>query len=289
MKAKIIGKFDGVGIPIRVKLLHGSGIPEGIGGMEHSHDFAELVLFHGGRGVHRVDGHDYPVVAGDVFAVHGDQTHAIVQRENLQHVEVTYNSRRVRLPTDQLRKLPGYHALFTLEPARRRRGRFRGHLRLSPTRLAEAMRLIHSMHQEYEARPVGYEAFLLGRLVELMVFLSREYSRSSTGEGRALLRVGEVIGLLEREYARPWRLAELCAIAHMSKSNLMVAFREATGQTPVNYLIRVRLRQAMYLLQSTARKVTEIAFEVGFSDSNYFARKFRQIVGLSPSAYRRSP
>ena len=288
MKPKVCGLFADVGIPIRVKLLRGSGVPEGIGGREHSHDFIELMIFHGGRGVHRVDGNDYPVVAGDVFVVHGDQTHAYTQRQDMQVAEVSFNATRFRLPTDQLRKLPGYHALFVLEPRRRTRARFRGHLRLSPTRLAEAMRLLDGMRREYQSRAPGYEAMLLGRLIELMVYLAREYSRTGTGEAKALLRVGEVISLLERQFDRPWRLEELCGVAHMSRSNLSVVFREATGQTPIEYLIHVRLRQAMHLLGATDRKVTQIAYDVGFSDSNYLARKFRQVVGMSPSAYRRS-
>jgi len=43
----------------------------------------------------------------------------------------------------------------------------------------------------------------------------------------------------------------------------------------------------MELLRSSELTVTEIAFDAGFSDSNYFARKFRQVVGTTPSAYRR--
>ena len=150
------------------------------------------------------------------------------------------------------------------------------------------MRRVEAMHREYSAREEGYEAALVGRLAELTVYLSRQYARATATEAKALLRVGEVISRLERDSARPWRLDELCQIAHMSKSALMVAFRDATGHTPVNFLIRLRLRRAMELLASTSRPITQIAFDAGFSDSNYFARKFHHIVGMRPSAYRES-
>jgi len=285
-KPKIHGRFLDVGIAIRVRRIEGDGELRSIGGEEHSHDFVELILFEGGSGTHRVNGHDYPVIAGDVFVVQGVQTHALVECRDLVWTEVHFNTSRIPLPADQLKHLPGYHALFVLEPGRRRRGRYQGRLQLRPTRLAEAMQIVTGMEREYEGRRPGYEALLFSRLVELMVFLSREYSRCARGETRALLRVGEVVGLLESEYHRPWRVAELCSAAHMSKSALMVVFRGATGQTPIEYLIHVRLRHAMDLLRNTDRPVTQIAYHVGFSDGNYFTRKFRQVVGASPRAYR---
>lgn len=288
MKPKAKGLFRDVGAPICVRLWRGSGSPEGIAGTEHSHDFTERLLFHEGRGVHRVDERDYRVRAGSAFVVLGEQTHAVAEREDLACAEVHFHPGRLRLPTEQLRKLPGHHALFVLEPRRRRQRYVAHHLELGPTRLAEAMRHVERMRQEYERREVGYEAALVGRLIELTVFLSREYERSAAAEAEAFLRVGKVVSRLEEDYARPWRLDELCGMARMSKSALMVAFREATGQTPIEYLIHLRLRRGMHLLANTDLSITRIAFDTGFSDSNYFARKFRQVVGVSPSVYRRS-
>ena len=68
----------------------------------------------------------------------------------------------------------------------------------------------------------------------------------------------------------------------------MTVFRDATGQTPIDYLIYARLRRAMELLLGSDQTITQIAFHSGFSDSNYFARKLRQITGTTPSAYRRT-
>ena len=154
--------------------------------------------------------------------------------------------------------------------------------------LLSLVRRCDTAQPEYDARATGYEALLLGRLLELIVFLSREYSRATSGDAQALLRLGEVTSLLGREFRRPWRLADLCAVAHMSRSNLVVVFREATGLTPVQYLIQTRLREAILLLRETDRTVTDIAYDVGFSDSNYFARQFRKALGTTPTAYRRA-
>jgi signal transduction histidine kinase/DNA-binding LacI/PurR family transcriptional regulator/AraC-like DNA-binding protein/DNA-binding LytR/AlgR family response regulator len=65
-------------------------------------------------------------------------------------------------------------------------------------------------------------------------------------------------------------------------------FNEEMGLTPMAYLNRFRLRQSRRLLQSTCRSIGEIADAVGFSDSAYFSRVFKQEMGVSPSEYRRT-
>jgi DNA-binding LacI/PurR family transcriptional regulator/AraC-like DNA-binding protein len=74
----------------------------------------------------------------------------------------------------------------------------------------------------------------------------------------------------------------------ISEDHLTRCFHEETGLTPMTYLRRYRLDQAKDLLAAGEKTVTEVALAVGFSDSNYFSRAFRQVTGTSPSAYRRS-
>jgi len=58
------------------------------------------------------------------------------------------------------------------------------------------------------------------------------------------------------------------------------------GSSPIAHLIQLRVNRAATLLRQTGDSVTDIAFRVGFSDSNYFTRQFRRIMGRSPRAYR---
>jgi len=120
-----------------------------------------------------------------------------------------------------------------------------------------------------------------------MTFLSRRYGQSRETEARALLRVGQLIRTLERDYTEPWTLEQLAERAHLSRSSLMRTFRKATGQAPIDYLISRRIEAAMRDLQQTQRSVTEVALDSGFSDSNYFARQFRRVCGCAPSDFRR--
>ena len=142
------------------------------------------------------------------------------------------------------------------------------------------------MEHECTDQSPGWEVATRAKLLELMVYLSRAYTETDTTEAHALLRVGNVIGALENDFTREWKLEELVQISHMSKSNLMRVFRKATNQTPIEYLVRLRIQKAMELLRTTDATITEIAHQTGFNDSNYFTRQFRRILNTSPSRFR---
>jgi AraC family transcriptional regulator len=73
-----------------------------------------------------------------------------------------------------------------------------------------------------------------------------------------------------------------------SRVHFVRMFRAATGYTPHNYLLKLRLDRARELLASPALSLTEIALECGFSSHSHLSRVFRQVLGATPSEYRRS-
>jgi AraC-like DNA-binding protein len=92
---------------------------------------------------------------------------------------------------------------------------------------------------------------------------------------------------MDRTYGRQLDVPALAAIAHLSEAHFIRSFRATFGETPHRYLQRRRVERAMYLLRGSDRDVTDICFEVGFSSLGTFSRTFAEIVGESPSAYRK--
>ncbi|MFA6960248.1 MAG: helix-turn-helix domain-containing protein [Opitutaceae bacterium] len=255
--------------------------------IDHYHDFSELVLVLSGRGRHLLEGESFPVSAGNVFVVQGNQVHCFRDREDLVLVNVMYDPAQLPLPSGLLRRMPGYSALFMLEPTFRSAHRFSSRLQLAREDLGAAEALAERIEEESSRRRPGHEAVLLGLLVELMVFLSRHYGESDVSESRALLEMGKLISTLEQRYPEPWTLEQMAKLAHLSRTGLLRIFRQATGKSPIDYLIGLRIDGAKRLLRQSDLTMTDIALETGFGDSNYFARQFRLITGTTPSAYRR--
>jgi len=273
---------------VRTDIDHKSSHPHDLTEVEHSHGFCELVIVTRGSAMHWLEGEDFPVSAGDIFLLQGRQRHYFHDRKSLDLINIMYDPELIDLPENELRRMPGYCAMFILEPTYRRRHRFASRLHLKRVPLARVEHLIDEMELECNEQKAGNEVALRAKLLELMVFLSRAYTETDSIEAHALLRVGSVIGVLENSFQDDWKLDDLLKIAHMSSSNLMRVFRKATGQTPIEYLVRLRIQKSMELLRSTEHTVTEIAMDVGFNDSNYFSRQFRRIVGESPRQFKLS-
>jgi AraC family L-rhamnose operon transcriptional activator RhaR/AraC family L-rhamnose operon regulatory protein RhaS len=123
--------------------------------------------------------------------------------------------------------------------------------------------------------------------MQLVGYLSRCYSRSKSPDSRALLRIAEAIAHLETHYQEPIDLDDLARISHASRRSFIRAFRAAMGNSPIAYLIQLRINRAADLLRRSDQSITEVAFHVGFDDSNYFTRQFHKVIGVSPRAYRR--
>jgi AraC-like DNA-binding protein len=91
---------------------------------------------------------------------------------------------------------------------------------------------------------------------------------------------------IDREYAQPLDINVLAAEAHCSRFHFMRTFQAAYGEPPGLYLTRRRIERAKDLLRSANLTVTEICFLVGFGSLGSFSRRFSELVGRSPTAYR---
>jgi AraC-like DNA-binding protein len=109
-------------------------------------------------------------------------------------------------------------------------------------------------------------------------------SRAVEQSNRRLLRSRDT---MDRTYAQPLNVLTLARIAHVSEAHFIRAFRATFGETPHRYLQRRRVERAMFQLRESERSVTDICMDVGFTSLGTFSRTFREIVGESPTQYRR--
>lgn len=104
---------------------------------------------------------------------------------------------------------------------------------------------------------------------------------------RDLARLRRVRDRIDREHAQPLDVEALARGAHMSAGHLSREFRRAYGESPYSYLMTRRIERAMALLRRGDLSVTEVCCAVGCSSLGTFSTRFTELVGMSPSAYRR--
>ncbi len=252
----------------------------------HAHEFSEIVVVTGGKG-HHVTGEDsWPLSVGDVFVIGGSCPHDYVDMERLQLINILFDMDALFLRLYDLPSLPGYHALFHLEPAWRKRHEFKSRLRVTAGELHATKLLVDQLDRELQERSSGFRFLATAAFMQLVGYLSRCYRRPQNADSRSLQGIAEAIAHLETHYCQEIHLDELVRISGMSRRSFLRAFESSMNCTPIAYAIRLRIERAAELLRTSPQGITDIAFDVGFNDSNYFSRQFRTWMSCTPREYR---
>jgi transcriptional regulator GlxA family with amidase domain len=99
-------------------------------------------------------------------------------------------------------------------------------------------------------------------------------------------RVRRVVHLMEQHIGQPLSMDELADRVEVSVRQLQRLFKTQTGDSPIAYARRMRLKTAAWLLTGSDRTVADIAATCGFSDASHMGREFRREYGVAPNAYR---
>jgi YesN/AraC family two-component response regulator len=121
-----------------------------------------------------------------------------------------------------------------------------------------------------------------------------ENSKASMDEQKSPLNIpvrSDIITEIKKfvidNFNRDVSLTELSARFFMNPSYLSQLFKEKTGETYLNYVMKIRINKAAELIKNTDLKVYEICEMVGYTDTNYFSKLFVKIIGCSPSEYKK--
>ncbi len=109
-------------------------------------------------------------------------------------------------------------------------------------------------------------------------------ANSSSGQRQARL----ALDYIQKNYMDPdLSLNSICSYLNISTSYFSTIFKELTGETFTEVLIRTRMEKAKELLENTTMKNYEIAEKVGFADPHYFGISFKKMTGCTPTEYAR--
>lgn len=261
-------------------------VPEHPDYPEHHHDFTELVIVYEGSGVNCVDGFEYPMVAGDVFVIHSGRRHLYKDTDHLHLCNVLFDGDKLGLHSLDMAHLPGFHALFHLEP-KLRRNNFNSRLHLKNRELMKARAIIEDLEQELDLRKPGFRLISQSMLLLLIGKLGRWFDQVARKDSTKLMLIAKSIAYMEQNLYEPLSISELAKMANMSERAFYRVFQKATGASPNNYLTNLRITEARELLKHSNMSITDIAQECGFQDNSYMTRQFKKQQGVTPSAYRK--
>ncbi len=123
--------------------------------------------------------------------------------------------------------------------------------------------------------------------MELASFLTgRTYKPPGTASLTSR-QLDSVVGLIEERLAEDLSLSELAAVVGFSRFHFLRAFKQSTGETPHQYVLRRRIETAKALLEGAKIPIQDVAARVGFSNPEHFSRTFQRRVGISARDYQK--
>ena len=149
--------------------------------------------------------------------------------------------------------------------------------------------LMENILKECENKRTGWELIVKAYLLNLTGVLIRDYTdyESKPKNVKALREIVEIVNYIDEHYKEPDLIKRLPQIAGFDKSYFIRKFKYSLGTTPVLYINFIRLQKARDLLQLSTLSVSEVAFEVGFENPNYFTRKYKEYYGVTPHFERK--
>ena len=138
------------------------------------------------------------------------------------------------------------------------------------------------MFSDYARAGKFRDLALAATLSRILVDTAEKLSAAS-GENH----LSKSLTYIHLHYTETIRVGDLARLEAISPSRYSELFRRLTGKPPIDYIISLRLRHAVSLLETTNLPVGEVAATVGFSDVHFFSKIFKKHVKMTPSEYRR--
>lgn len=142
--------------------------------------------------------------------------------------------------------------------------------------------------QELQLCRPKYEEMLALHLYNILVLISRSLEINHKFTDAMEKDVSFAIYYFRENFNKEINIEEFAESKNISVGWFIRCFRQITGQTPLQYIINLRISNAQMLLETTDYSISQISESVGYENQLYFSRIFRKQTGFSPKEYRKN-
>ncbi len=253
--------------------------------VEHCHNCVEMMYIIQGAGICNVNGKPHTVSRGSLFVMSPDDTHEYqVERDFIYYNILFFPDLFTEDELGTLRSFPNFDQWLFSAPAADKKFQF------LPPLSDELETMINDIAGEFKQRQAGFELSARAAFIRFMVFLLRSLNKVESSPQTPInsdSAITRTIYYINRNFHKQLTLKSMAKTAGISISTLSRCFRETTGDSPIDYLGKVRAGKAQFELTHTRKPISQIAIDLGYCDSSYFSRSFRRFTGISPREYRK--
>ena len=267
----------------------------------HRHEMIQVNYVYRGRLIHYINHSRFELVKGDIFVIPPYIPHRLesIPGVDSELVEMEMAPEFIMgKPQEDGMTLEDNAAFFDfsyIEPFLVSECNVRPRLNLSGNSQMIVESLLNEIYSEYTNREDSFLLAIKADMLKLLVMVGR-YFRENVKQESDVAQVFDrhrdamqkAIQYIEDHFPESISIEDAARVAMLSQSYFSYLFKVVTGRTFVEYLNARRIRHAMELLKKTDQLVVEICFASGFQNVNHFNRTFKNMVGLSPTQYRRA-
>ena len=149
-------------------------------------------------------------------------------------------------------------------------------------------KLLKSIQNELSSQEIGYHAKVNYQLDELFISISRQLTKQSN-PGRDFPKTFmNLEQALRQNLSHQWTVEEMSALVGLGTTLFNEKVKSYSGFSPINYLINIRISEAIKLLKRPDTSLTDIALDTGFYSSQHFSTTFKKLTGYTPSEFRKN-
>jgi AraC-like DNA-binding protein len=123
---------------------------------------------------------------------------------------------------------------------------------------------------------------------ELVILIARQLTKQNNSRRDFPQAFTKLEETLRDNLSHQWTVEEMAALVGLGTTAFSEKVKNYTGFSPLNYLINIRISEAIKLLKRKDVNVTDIALDIGFYSSQHFATTFKKLTGYTPSEFRKT-
>lgn len=147
--------------------------------------------------------------------------------------------------------------------------------------------LFQNMQNEFINQEIGYVSSVNQLIDQLFILTARQLTHQNNSRRDFPQTFMKLDQSLRENLSHQWTLEEMAGLVGLGTTAFSEKVKNYTGFSPLNYLINIRITEAIKLLKRPDVHVTDIALDVGFYSSQHFATTFKKLTGYTPSDFRK--
>ena len=155
------------------------------------------------------------------------------------------------------------------------------------SKFREAGLVFQNLQHELFNQQLGYSTRVNQLIDELLIMITRLLTRQNNSQRDFPQTFLKLENTLRQSLSHQWTVEEMAALMGLGLTAFTEKVKSFTGFSPLNYLINIRISEAIKLLKRPGAQITDIALDVGFYSSQHFATTFKKLTGYTPSEFRK--